>query len=92
MLLTSTSTLAITLVQVSLANLLLDLKKVQQSGDKKPAEDLKISKEKLSLRAFQACMLDTAKQQWFRDTMRIHLAELRAHAATLHLTLGVIDL
>ena len=41
---------------------------------------------------FQQFILNTTKQQWFQETMRIHLVELRAHAATLHLTLGVIEL
>ena len=90
--LTSSCIPAITLVQVSLANLLLDLKRVQQSGDGTSAKDQKLSKEKSNFRAFQISMLNTAKQQWFQETMKIHLTELRAHAATLHLTLGVIDL
>ena len=81
---------AITLVQCSMANLLLDLKKCQETGDK--ASVKKISKDKLNLKMFQQFILNTAKQQWFQETMRIHLVELRAHAATLHLTLGVIEL
>ncbi|KAL8990128.1 MAG: hypothetical protein Q9169_008204, partial [Polycauliona sp. 2 TL-2023] len=36
--------------------------------------------------------MDKAKQQWFADTMRGHLIEMRANAATLHLCLSVIDL
>jgi len=83
---------AITLVKVSLANLLLDLKRVQESGDKPIAKDQKSSKDKSNLKIFQTFMVSAAKQQWFQETMRIHLTELRAHAATLHLTLGVIDL
>ena len=44
---------AITLVKVSLANLLLDLRRVQESGEKANAKDLKTSKEKTNLKIFQ---------------------------------------
>ena len=83
---------AITLVQVSMANLLLDLKKVQESGDNLTLKDKKISKEKLNFKVFQQFIINGAKQQWFQETMKIHLNELRAHASTLHLTLTVIEL
>lgn len=81
---------AITLVQCSMANLLLDLKKCQETGDKASAR--KISKDKVNIKLFQQFILNTAKQQWLQEVMKIHLVELRAHAATLHLTLGVIEL
>ncbi|KAK0515443.1 hypothetical protein JMJ35_001477 [Cladonia borealis] len=81
---------AITLVQCSMANLLLDLKKCQETGDKSSVK--KLSKDKLNIKMFQQFILNAAKQQWFQETMKIHLVELRAHAATLHLTLGVIEL
>ena len=81
---------AITLVQVSMANLLLDIKKFQAGGDLAISKDKKSSKERI--RIFQQLMINKAKQQWFAETMRLHLVELRAHAATLHLTLGVIEL
>ena len=44
---------AITLVKVSLANLLLDLRRVQESGEKANAKDLKTSKEKTNIKIFQ---------------------------------------
>lgn len=77
---------AITLVQASMANLLLDLKKVQEDGNPKNPKD------KLSFKIIQQVMVNTAKQQWFQETMNIHLVELRAHASILHLTLTVIKL
>ncbi|KAL9127321.1 MAG: hypothetical protein Q9217_003783 [Psora testacea] len=83
---------AITLVQVSMANVLLDLKRFQGNGDQLSMKDKKISKEKMNIKLFQQFIMNKAKQQWFQETMRIHLVELRAHAATLHLTLGVIEL
>ena len=83
---------AITLVKVSMANVLLDLKKFQDTGDQTSMKDQKISKEKLNIKMFQQFIISQAKLHWFQQTMKIHLVELRAHAATLHLTLGVIDL
>ena len=83
---------AITLVQVSMANVLLDLKRFQDNGDLSSLKNQKISKEKMNIKMFQQMIMNKAKQQWFSETMRIHLVELRAHAATLHLTLGVIEL
>ncbi len=83
---------AITLVEVSMANLLLDLKRFQQTGDKSTPKGQRMTKDKLNLKLFQAFIVAMAKQQWFRETMRIHLVELRAHTATLHLTLDVIRL
>ena len=83
---------ALTLVQVSMANVLLDLKRVQNTGDQTSIKDNNISKERMKIRKFQQSMTSKAKLQWFQETMRAHLIELRAHAATLHLTLGVIEL
>lgn len=83
---------AITLLQVSLRSLLLDLRKTQESADKPSVKDQNISKEKYYFKLFQQFLINTAKQQWFSQTMRMHLVDLRAHAATLHLTLGVIKL
>lgn len=83
---------AITLVQVSMANILLDLKKCQDNGDSTSLKDRKISKQKLQIKLFQQFVMNKLKMQWFQETMRLHLVELRAHAATLHLTLGVIEL
>lgn len=83
---------AVTLVQVSMANVLLDLKKYQDSGDRTSVNDKKMSSKEINIRMFQQFIMKKAKLQWFQETMRIHLVELRAHAATLHLTLGVIDL
>ena len=83
---------AITLVQVSMANVLRDLKKFQDSGDQTSMKDKKFSKEKMNIKIFQQFVMNSVKLQWFQETMRIHLVELRAHAATLHLTLGVIEL
>lgn len=77
---------AITLVKVSMANLLLDLRRIEGVGDRKT------SKEKSTFKILQQVMINTAKQQWFQEKMNIHLAELRAHASTLHLTLTVIKL
>ena len=81
---------AITLVQVSMANLRLDLKKFQVGVDVNQLKDKKSTKERIKI--FQQLMMNKAKLQWFMETMRLHLVELRAHAATLHLTLSVIDL
>lgn len=83
---------AITLVQVSMANVLLDLKKYQDSGDKTIMRDRKMSNREMNIKLFQQFIAKKAKMQWFAETMRTHLVELRAHAATLHLTLSVIDL
>ena len=83
---------AITLVQVSMANVLLDLKKYQDGGDKTSVKDKKISNKEMNIKMFQQFIMKKAKLHWFQETMRIHLVELRANAATLHLTLGVIEL
>ena len=83
---------AITLVQVSMANISLDLKKFQGTGSLASLKEQNLSKRKLQIRLFQAFAMNAVKMQWFQDTMRLHLVELRAHAATLHLCLGVIDL
>ena len=83
---------AITLVQVSMANVRLDLRRFKDSGDQTSVKDTKVSKEKANIRIFQQFAMNKVKLQWFQETMRIHLVELRAHAATLHLTLGVIEL
>lgn len=77
---------ALTLIKVSMANLLLDLNKVQEGGGRRNM------KEKSSFKIVQQAMMNIAKQQWFHETMNMHLAELRAHASTLHLTLTVIKL
>ena len=83
---------AITLVQVSMANVLLDLKKFKSGDNQRNTNDTRISREKQNIKLFQQFIMNRAKQQWFAETMRLHLIELRAHAATLHLTLGVIEL
>ena len=83
---------AITLVQVSMANVLLDLKRFQNHKGKSSPKDKDISQEKENMKLFQQYIVNKAKMQWFQETMRLHLVELRAHAATLHLTLGVIEL
>ncbi|KAL9608476.1 MAG: hypothetical protein Q9167_006696 [Letrouitia subvulpina] len=83
---------AITLVQVSMGNVLLDLRKFQGGGNQRSIGDSRISREKQNIKLFQQFIMNRAKQQWFAETMRLHLVELRAHAATLHLTLSVIDL
>ena len=87
---------AITLVKVSMANVLLDMKKVQGSGNpkvtKENMKDSRISRERQKIKVFQQILSSKAKQQWFSQMMKSHLTEVRAHAATLHLTLGVIDL
>ena len=75
-----------------MANILLDLKKCQDNGDLTSLKDRKISKQKLQIKLFQQFVMNKLKMQWFQETMRLHLVELRAHAATLHLTLGVIEL
>ena len=83
---------AITLVQVSMANVLLDLKRFQDDGDQASLKDKKFARERMNLKMIQQLVISKAKMQWFQETMRLHLVELRAHAATLHLTLGVIEL
>ena len=75
-----------------MANVLLDLKKFKSGGKQKVVKDTRISREKENMRLFQQFIMNKAKQQWFAQTMGLHLVELRAHAATLHLTLSVIDL
>lgn len=83
---------AITLVQVSMANVLLDLKRYQDNGAKASMKDKKMSNREMNIKMFQQYIVKPAQLQWFAETMRTHLVELRAHAATLHLTLGVIEL
>lgn len=87
---------AITLVKVSMANVLLDMKKVQGSGNqnmmKENNKETKISRQKQKIKMFQHILSSKAKQQWFSQMMKSHLTEVRANAATLHLTLGVIDM
>ena len=83
---------AITLVQVSMMNLKLDMEKFQSVGNKKTLKDTRLTREKQNIKMFKDFLMNKAKQQWFSETMRLHVVELRAHAATLHLTLGVIDL
>ena len=83
---------AITLIQVSMANVLLDLKRFLSRGKQRVVKDTRISREKENIKLFQQFIMNKAKQQWFSATMNLHLVELRAHAATLHLTLGVIEL
>ncbi|KAL8935901.1 MAG: hypothetical protein Q9216_005200 [Gyalolechia sp. 2 TL-2023] len=97
---------AIVLVQVSMENVSRDLTKfkdgVHGTSTKdtklsKQKQDMKmfqqfISKQKQDMKMFQQFITNKAKQQWFSETMRLHLIELRAHTATLHLALGVIEL
>ena len=84
---------ALTLVQVSMANVLLDLKKFKAKGSSKSTtKDTRLAREKENILMFKHFMMNKAKQQWFADIMRGHLTELRAHAAILHMCLGVIEL
>ena len=83
---------AVTLVECSMNNLLNDLKRFQQTGDKSAPKNQKMAKDKLNVKTFQLFIGAMAKQQWFKETMRIHLVELRAHTSTLQLTLDVINL
>ncbi|KAL8978454.1 MAG: hypothetical protein Q9205_005957 [Flavoplaca limonia] len=83
---------AITLVRNSMANVLLDMKKYQHNPTQKSSKDTRLSRQQQNVKLFSHFLMDKAKQQWFADTMRGHLIEMRAHAATLHLCLGVIDL
>ncbi|KAL8875613.1 MAG: hypothetical protein Q9198_006053, partial [Flavoplaca austrocitrina] len=83
---------AITLVRDSMANVLLDMKKYQHNPTQKSSKDTKLSRQQQNVKLFSQFLMDKAKQQWFAETMRGHLIEMRAHAATLHLCLGVIDL
>lgn len=84
---------AITLVQVSMQNVLLDLKKFRSDDDQKfIGKGQSLSSRKLQAKIFTQLLLNHAKLQWFQETMKSHLGEMRAHAAILHLTLGVIDL
>ena len=69
---------AITLVRVSMGSLQRDLQKI---GD---------GKEKLTIKSFTKCI--KVRHQWFEETMKIHLTELRCHSQTLQLTLQVIQL
>ncbi|KAL9007814.1 MAG: hypothetical protein Q9173_006995 [Seirophora scorigena] len=83
---------AISLVQVSMASVLRDLNRFKDSADVKSTKDTRFSKQKQDIKLFQQFVKNKAKHQWFSETMGLHLIELRAHAATLHLTLGVIEL
>ena len=69
---------AITLVKVSMANLQRDL------------ETIGSGQEKLTIKSFKNCI--KVRHQWFEQTMKIHLTELRCHSQTLQLTLQVIQL
>lgn len=83
---------AITLVQVSMVNLSLDLEQFRNNGGQTAVKDNKISREKLNVKLLQQFLAKKAKLVWFQKAMGTHLVELRAHAATLQLTLGVIEL
>lgn len=83
---------AISLVQVSMASVLRDLNRFKDNADVKSTKDTRFSKQKQDIKLFQQFVKNKAKHQWFSETMGLHLIELRAHAATLHLTLGVIEL
>ncbi|KAL9058049.1 MAG: hypothetical protein Q9206_002097 [Seirophora lacunosa] len=83
---------AISLVQVSMASVLRDLNRFKDSADVKSTKDTRFSKQKQDIKLFQQFVKNKSKHQWFAETMGLHLIELRAHAATLHLTLGVIEL
>ncbi|MCJ1400040.1 hypothetical protein MMC11_003243 [Xylographa trunciseda] len=69
---------AITLVKISMANLQRDL------------ETIGSGQEKLTIKSFKNCI--KVRHQWFEQTMKIHLTELRCHSQTLQLTLQVIQL
>ena len=69
---------AITLVKVSMANLQRDL------------ETIGNGQEKLTIKSFKNCI--KVRHQWFEQTMKTHLTELRCHSQTLQLTLQVIQL
>ncbi|KAL8644724.1 MAG: hypothetical protein Q9226_007621 [Calogaya cf. arnoldii] len=75
-----------------MADVLLDKKKPQNPPVQKSSKDTKLSRHQQNVKFFSQFLLNKAKQQWFAGTMRGHLIEMRAHAATLHLCLGVIDL
>lgn len=83
---------AIILVQVSMENVSRDLQKFKDGVHEKSAKTTKLAKRKQDMKLFQQFIANKAKQQWFAQTMKLHLVELRAHTATLHLTLGVIEL
>ncbi|KAL8946322.1 MAG: hypothetical protein Q9222_007262 [Ikaeria aurantiellina] len=83
---------AITLVQVAMANVLLDMKRFKNGGDQKVLKDTRLSREKQNLKMFQLFISNKAKLLWFAQTMGLHLVELRSSAATLHLCLSVIEL
>ncbi|MCJ1286827.1 hypothetical protein MMC26_006173 [Xylographa opegraphella] len=69
---------AITLVKVSMLNLQRDL------------ETIGNGQEKLTIKSFKNCI--KVRHQWFEQTMKSHLTELRCHSQTLQLTLQVIQL
>ena len=84
---------AITLVQVSMQNVLLDLKRFRSDGEQKfIGKGQSLTNRKVQAKIFAQLLMNHAKLQWFQETMKSHLGEMRAHAAILHLTLGVIDL
>lgn len=83
---------AITLVKVSMANILLDLNRSQSDGNQGSMKDTGLSRANQKMKLLHQFMKNKTKQQWFSKTMRLHLIELRAHAPTLHLILGVLDL
>lgn len=83
---------AITLVKCSMQNLHLDLKKMQNGGKKISSKDRSLPKEILRIKLLKQSLGIALKRQWFQQTMVLHLTELRAHTATLHLTLSVIEL
>ncbi|KAL8655304.1 MAG: hypothetical protein Q9210_000972 [Variospora velana] len=83
---------AIALVQVSMANVSRDLNRFRDGGDVKITKDTRLSRQKRDMKLFQQFIRNKAKHQWFTEIMGIHLIELRAHAATLHLTLDIIKL
>ncbi len=73
-----TTSHAIRLVRGSMATIRHDLEKI---GD---------GEHGLSIKSFKKCI--EVRHQWFEQTMKIHLTELRCHSQTLQLTLQVIQL
>jgi hypothetical protein len=69
---------AITLVRGSMGALQKDMQKIGNG------------EQKLSIKSFKNCI--NVRHQWFEQTMKIHLTELRCHSQTLQLTLQVIQL
>ena len=84
---------AITLVRDSMQNVLLDLKRFRSDDDQNfIGNGQSLSSMKLQPKIFIQLLMKHAKLQLFRETMKSHLGDMRAHAAILHLTLGVIEL